>query len=280
MRQRRLFDPADRLGLQSIQPLTAGSESSESDWAMDSEVKFSPPYNIPWATFLSTVERIVADPPNRVDRSFLGSQAGNIQTYLIAAFRGFGLISEELRPTQAMLDLADEGARKQRVAALLRAFYPGIVELGETRSTQGELEQKFAEAFPSITGESRVKAIRFFLGAAAYAEVPTSGLWTTPRAPRGSSGRRSGSRSAGRAGSGGSNGGGSPAAQKQPDSTAEMKQAYFALLLKKADTSDGVDDGLLDRIEKLVGLPPGGPATGGGDGNLSGSTPPTPPVTA
>lgn len=142
---------------------------------MEPEAKFTPPYNIPWATFINTVERIAADPPTRVDRSYLGSQSGNLQTYLIAALRGFQLINEENRPT-GVLDFADPEARKKKVAELLHTFYPTAVPLGETNSTSGELNEAFATAFPQIAGTSRVKAIRFFLSAMNYAGLPTAPL--------------------------------------------------------------------------------------------------------
>lgn len=158
---------------------------------MDTESKFSPPYNIPWATFLSTVERIAADPPGRVDRSYLDSQSGNIQTYLIAALKGFELIDDESRPTK-VLEFADEAKRKALVADMLQAKYGSVVPLGESNTTNGQLADGFSQAFPQITGESRVKAVRFFLGAMAYADLPTSPLWSSVKAARGSSSPRRG----------------------------------------------------------------------------------------
>ena len=158
---------------------------------MDAEGKFSPPYNIPWTTFLTLVERIAVDPPGRVDRSYLDSQSGTVQTYLIAAFKGFGLINTEARPTPRIREFEDPETRKEKVASLLREFYPRMVELGTTNTTMGELTEAFAEEFPNITGESRVKAIRFFLSAMAYADLPTSKQWGSVKAPRGASGRKS-----------------------------------------------------------------------------------------
>lgn len=149
---------------------------------------FIPPYNIPWATFLSAVEKISADPPNRVDRSYLGSQSGTIQTYLIASLKTFGLIDHEARPTR-INDFADPSNREVKMAELLAEFYPALVALGQTKATNDELREKFAEAFPGITGESRVKAIRFFLSGMSYAKLPVSSLWSSVKAPRGASAR-------------------------------------------------------------------------------------------
>ena len=224
---------------------------------MDAEPKtFQPPYNISWATFLSTLERMAADPPNRVDRSYLGSQSGTIQTYLIAAYKAFGLISEEARPTDAVNLFAEPDARKGLIADLIKTHYPTILPLGETNSTPGELSEAFAEAFPSITGESRVKAIRFFLSAAAYADLKLSPLWKAPKAPRGSSGpRRPGTRSGRSARGGQAAESSSPASvASRPQTMEEAKLAYFNLLISNANAGTQLDPDVLDRIELLVGL--------------------------
>jgi Family of unknown function (DUF5343) len=220
---------------------------------MDEAKDFQPPYNISWATFLSVLERMAADPPNRVDRSYLDSQSGTIQTYLIAAYKAFGLLSEDGRPTEAVNGFADADRRKEMVADLFRACYPTIVPLGETNSTAGELSDAFAAAFETITGESRRKAIRFFLAGAAYADLKLSPLWKAPKAPRGSSAARRPRRG---------NGGSAPAAgtpapapaKPKVASVEEMRREYFDLLIGKARDANSDDSDLLDRIERLVGV--------------------------
>lgn len=215
---------------------------------------FQPPYNISWATFLSTLERMAADPPNRVDRSYLGSQSGTIQTYLIAAYKAFGLIDEVSRPTDHLLRFAQAEDRKDLVADLLRTHYPTIVPLGETNSTQGELSEAFGQAFDALTGESRVKAIRFFLAGAGYAGLKLSPLWKAPKAPRGGSSPRRSSR----------NGKGAQASaasvdqrptKPRPQTLEEAKLAYFDLLINNAGKDTKLDPDVLNRIERLVGIP-------------------------
>lgn len=169
---------------------------------------FTPPYNIPWTTFLTTLEKIAADPPSRVDRSYLDSQSGNVQTYLIAAFKSFGLIDQDARPTR-INEFADPSVRKPKMADLLREYYPTMVELGTTKATNDELREAFAKEFKTLAGESRIKAIRFFLSAMAYSELPVSPHWSSVKAPRGASSgpRKATPRKAGRANNGGDNGG-------------------------------------------------------------------------
>lgn len=224
---------------------------------MDTEQKgFSPPYNVPWATFLSTIEKVANDLPNKIDRSYLESQSGSVQTYLIAAFRSFGLINDDLTTTDDLKGLVSAEDRPAAIANLLRTYYPTIVPLGETSNTQGTLENEFASAFPSVTGESRVKSIRFFLSAAKYADLPLSSLWKTPKASGGTGTGRPRSNKANKGNKGGSGAGGGTAVQVIPpvDQTTDMRRTYFDLLVKKASDAGDLDSDLLDRIERLIGV--------------------------
>lgn len=158
--------------------------------ADETQIAFIPPYNVSWSTFLNTIEKMASDLPARLDRSYLGSQSGNVQTYLIAAFKTFGLVEEDGTVQPALKELVEADAdRPALIAALLTRCYPTLVSLGNTNSTAGQLAEAFSEAFPSLTGESRTKAIRFFLSAAAYSGVKTSPHWKAPKAPSRSNGK-------------------------------------------------------------------------------------------
>lgn len=161
-----------------------GVSPSRKGTPMDNGDKtFSPPYNVPFATVLNTVEKIAADLPNKVDRSYLGSASGSVKSYLISAFKNFGLIDDDHTVTAELKALAtDVDGRPEMVASLLRKHYPLAVEKGTTNATPGELDSAFAEMFPSVTGESRTKAMRFYLNAAEYAGVPRSPLWKAAKA--------------------------------------------------------------------------------------------------
>jgi hypothetical protein len=215
---------------------------------MDKDQIWSPPYNVVFATFNGTLDKIAADLPNRIDRTYLSSQAGSVQTYLIAAYRGFGLIKEDGRRTDELFELAtDAEGRPKRIGELLKRYYPNAVQLAETNSTMGELEAVFAEDYPRVTGESRKKAIRFFLAALEYSGLPKSPLWKVGKSGGGGSGGRKPRKSNRGAGAGAT-----PEMQNPPATSSKaMKQAYFDLLVEKAKTSDN-DTDLLDRIERLL----------------------------
>ena len=154
---------------------------------METQQWWTPPYGIPWSTMLHAVEKMGQDGlPNRIDRSYLGNLSGNVQTYLIAAFKSFGLIAEEgnavLPPLKELA--ANEAERPTLIAGLLRSYYPKAVELGKTNATLDELSDLF-DAEYNVKGATRIKAIRFYLNAAVFAGVQTSPLW---KATRGGSG--------------------------------------------------------------------------------------------
>jgi len=196
---------------------------------------------------------MAADPPNRVDRSYLDSQSGTVQTYLIAAYKAFGFLSEDAKPTDLVHRFVHAETRKELVGELFRICYPTICPLGETNSTTGELTEAFAQAFPALTGESRVKAIRFFLSGAGYADLKLSPLWKAPKAARGtSSARRSGRNSKGSQAA--TDATAAQATMQAAKSLDDMKIAYFDLLIKNANKDTKLDPGVLDRIERLVGI--------------------------
>jgi hypothetical protein len=149
----------------------------------DSDKNFVPPYGVPWETFKNTIEKMAEDGlPERVDRSYLSSQSGNVQTYLMQAMRSFGLIEEDGTVTDLLKELTAAGEdRPQVVARLLHAHFSPIVILGASTATQGQLEEKWTEVFGQ-TGDTRRKAVRWFLSACAYAGINLSKLWKAPRA--------------------------------------------------------------------------------------------------
>src|SRR4051812_49342147 len=102
------------------------------------KTEFVPPYGVTWTTMLSTIEKMQKEGvPNRVDRSYLGNQAGNVQTYLIASMKSFGLIvGDNAQPTEALHKLvaAPEDQRKEQIARLLHTYYPDVVALGMTQA--------------------------------------------------------------------------------------------------------------------------------------------------
>jgi hypothetical protein len=148
---------------------------------------FKPPYNVVWTTFINFIDR--ADPatlPPRIDRSYLTTTAGGTKTYLISALRSFELLGPEKEVTPALKELVkNPDGRPAMIADLLRRFYPEVVELGESNSTVGQLEEVFRTKY-GLNGNTIRKATAFYMHAAQYAGIPLSVHWTVRKAGSGS----------------------------------------------------------------------------------------------
>lgn len=153
--------------------------------------ELQPPY-IAWSSLLGLLDKMATDGlPSRVDKSYLHNHSGATQTQILAALRSLELIGSDGVPTQALQVLVQEEGktRQEAVASLLASRYPAVVELGRTNATQGQLEDAFQDM--GVTGDTRRKAVAFFLKAADYAGVSVSRNWTTPRVSAAGSTRKS-----------------------------------------------------------------------------------------
>jgi len=136
----------------------------------------TPPY-IPWRTFMNTLDALARHMPNRIDKTAFPGQSGAGQTQLLIAFRFFGLITDEGKPTNALHALAvnDENERKAALRKLVEEKYESLFALNLLKTTPAEFAEKVTEAY-SITGDTRLKATRFFLAAAEYLDISVSPL--------------------------------------------------------------------------------------------------------
>jgi hypothetical protein len=217
--------------------------------------RFNAPY-IPFKTLLSLLDRLKENGiPNRIDRTYLGYTSGAIQTYLLSALRAFGLINENGRPTEALVELAeDEGGRPQRIGELVRKYYADALALGPG-ATPGELAEVFRDKY-ELQGDTARKGITFFLNAAGFGGVEVSPHYKLPRGSAASStarttARRSTARR--RTARRDSGNGGGDYTPPGPPSLDALKTRYVEMLMKRVEDQDEVDEKLLDRIEALLG---------------------------
>jgi hypothetical protein len=211
----------------------------------DSGAKLAAPY-FPWSALLNIVQRMATEgPPTRIDKSYLDNQSGGMQTAILSGLRWLGLINDDGRLTEAFTRLveADEAERQGAIGSLLRSRYGSIIDLGTKNATQLELEEAF-KAELGAQGETRRKAVSFYLKAAQYAGVPVSRNWKPPRSTVVRAARRKASqrRTAGD--------GTAPPANSQP--RADLRRRYVEMLMAKAEAKDEPDAELLDRIEKAL----------------------------
>jgi hypothetical protein len=135
------------------------------------------PAYIPWKTFTNTLDALTKHMPNRIDKSAFPGQSGAGQSQLLLAFRFFGFIADDLKPTPALLAVAvsDEAARKKALRKLTDEKYAPLIALNLMKTTPAEFAEKMTEAY-NISGDTRLKATRFFLSAADYLGIEISPL--------------------------------------------------------------------------------------------------------
>jgi hypothetical protein len=139
------------------------------------------PY-LPWRTLIGLIGRMEDEggAPPRVDRSYLDKHSGATQTHLLAALRALDLIELDGTVTPELTTLVEDGDnRPQRIGELLERRYHEVVRLGAINATQGQLEDEFARL--GVTGDTRRKAVAFYVGAARYAGIPLSRNWRAPK---------------------------------------------------------------------------------------------------
>ena len=135
------------------------------------------PAYIPWKTFMNTLDALAKSMPNRIDKSAFVGQSGAIQSQLLLTFKFFGLINDDLKPTPTLdaLAVTDEAARKAAMRKLIEEKYAPLIALNLLKTTPSEFAEKMTEAY-GISGDTRLKATRFFLNAAEYLGIQVSHL--------------------------------------------------------------------------------------------------------
>jgi hypothetical protein len=151
----------------------------------------APPY-ISFKTFSNLLDRLESEGvPQHIDRHYWGGfLSGGVGQQLMAALKFLGLMHLETNePTSLLEKLVDNEHRKATLQGLIRDSYGGVWDSGINleRTTPGHLLSAFGKIY-GIEGETRRKAVTFFVHAAKLAEIPLSTQITTrTRQRRGSS---------------------------------------------------------------------------------------------
>jgi hypothetical protein len=133
--------------------------------------KVTPAAYLPFKTFLSAIETLEHGLPKKIDRTIWRSQSGITQSQIMMALRFFGLLNDQDEPTAALQRLVDQkDKRKEMVGSLLRHSYRSIIEHDLTKMTPKMLDEAMEEY--NVSGDTKRKAVAFFLRAAKFAEVP------------------------------------------------------------------------------------------------------------
>lgn len=159
-----------------------------------------PPY-LPWKTFLSFIDHVAAAkvPPPRIDTSMMPStMSGQTRSWLRSSLRFLGLIDDQGAVGDAFVKLIEArgtDAWKPTLAEVITSAYRPIVDGLADSATSGQLNEAFSKA--GVDGETKFKAVRFYVAALQAAGLPVSPFFTQRGAK--TAGRRSNRRKTERA---------------------------------------------------------------------------------
>jgi hypothetical protein len=226
---------------------------------------FKPPY-MSFQTFWNFIEELATRPlPPQIDRSLMSSKSGTDQNNLTTALRGFGLTGPDQQVLPALLGLAmgDEGGRKEKLAELVRTYYPQQLVISEQNGTEQQLHDSFRETFGLDTRETRRKAVTFFLHAARTAGIELSPHFPATRSGSGSPGVPRPKRTSKRKNTQSDKTTGSPADHPRPNdegdsysvslSSGGSVSVVVSVNLFSLSTEDR--DFVIDLVDKLKGYP-------------------------
>jgi len=147
------------------------------------------PSGVAFRTLLNFLDRLhEGGLPSRIDRSYWGPfLAGTNGGQLMIALRFLGLIEVPSgKPTEAIERVvrAEGNERKRALALLLRkAYEPVFGSEDVSRATLGHLQEAFTKHY-HLQGDTRRKALAFFIHACQYCDIPLASFVTTRLKPR------------------------------------------------------------------------------------------------
>lgn len=126
---------------------------------------------LPFKTFLSAIEALEHGIPKKIDRTIWRTQAYVVQSQIIMALRFLGLLDAQDQPTPKLHQLVEKkNDRKMLLNNVLVDAYRSIIDLDLTKTTPKMLDDEMEQY--NVSGDTKKKAVRFFLQAAKYVDMP------------------------------------------------------------------------------------------------------------
>jgi hypothetical protein len=137
----------------------------------ESIVRAAPAPYLPFLTFQGAIAALEHGIPKNIDRTMWPSQSGLVQTQILMAFRFFGLVDDEDCPTDLLYELVEEKDRRPAtITKLLNQSYTAIIDHDLTKMTPKMVDDAMEQY--NVTGETKRKAVTFFLRAAKFTGMP------------------------------------------------------------------------------------------------------------
>src|SRR5690348_4798725 len=133
--------------------------------------RVAPAAYVPFKTWLSSFEALQHGVPRTIDRTIWRNQSGVVQSQILMAFRFLDLVDDEDRPMPALLRMVEQPEqRTDHVRALIFHAYRTIVDHDLTKMTPKMLDDAMSEY--NVNGDTKRRAVSFFLQAARFAGIP------------------------------------------------------------------------------------------------------------
>ncbi len=133
--------------------------------------KNAPAAYLPFKTFLGAIEALEHGIPKQIDRTIWRSQSGVVQSQIMMALRFFGFVNDGDAPTPALQRFVENKERRpEMMASLLRHSYRAIIEHDLTKMSPKMLNDAMEQY--NVSGDTKRKAVAFFLRAARFADMP------------------------------------------------------------------------------------------------------------
>jgi len=133
--------------------------------------KATPAAYLPFRTFMSAIDALQHGIPKQIDRTIWRSQSGIVQGQIMMALRFFGLVNGEDEPTPALHRFVDgQEKRSENLRALLHHAYRDLINHDLTKMSPKMLEDAMEQY--NVSGDTKRKAVTFFLQAAKFADLP------------------------------------------------------------------------------------------------------------
>jgi hypothetical protein len=131
------------------------------------------PY-ISFRTLLNMAERLEPEPPPRIDRSVLSYLSGGYRSQLLTTLRNLDLTDDAGAPTQDLIRLVTvPDGRKQMIRRIWERTYADVFHSFDlSKGTTDQLSEAFSRY--AVAGETKSKAMIFFVHGARFAEIPLS----------------------------------------------------------------------------------------------------------
>jgi Family of unknown function (DUF5343) len=135
------------------------------------EPRTAPAPYLPFLTFQSAIQSLEQGVPTKIDRTIWRNQSGIVQTQILMALRFFNLVDDADVPTELLHELIEQKDNRAAIyTKLLNASYKGLLDHDLTKMTPKMLDDAMEQY--NVTGDTKRKAVTFFLKAAKYASFP------------------------------------------------------------------------------------------------------------